>query len=59
MSCHVSHWADFPSRQCRRDIVPLAHDLLQVRTDAEKFLLLAALNLLECVSYVGAQLQST
>lgn len=28
------------------------------RTDAEKFLLLAALNLVECVAYVGAQLQS-
>ncbi|MEZ2293946.1 hypothetical protein AB6807_07940, partial [Variovorax sp. RCC_210] len=33
------------------------HDLLRVRTDAEKFLLLAALNLVECVAYVGAQLQ--
>lgn len=34
------------------------HDLLRVRTDAEKFLLLAALNLVECVACVGAQLQS-
>ena len=34
------------------------HDLLSVRTDAEKFLLLAALNLVECIAYVGAQLQS-
>jgi len=34
------------------------HDLLRVRTDAEKFLLLAALNLVECIAYVGAQLQS-
>lgn len=34
------------------------HDLLRVRTDAERFLLLAALNLVECVAYVGAQLQS-
>jgi hypothetical protein len=34
------------------------HDLLRVRTDAEKYLLLAALNLVECVAYVGAQLQS-
>lgn len=34
------------------------HDLLRVRTDAEKFLLLAALNLVECVAYLGAQLQS-
>ncbi|MBN8750087.1 MAG: hypothetical protein J0I65_21610 [Variovorax sp.] len=32
-------------------------NLLRVRTDAEKFLLLAALNLVECVAYVGAQLQ--
>lgn len=29
------------------------HDLLSVRTDAEKFLLLAALNLVECVAFVG------
>ena len=34
------------------------NDLLRVRTDAEKFLLLAALNLVECVAYVGAQLRS-
>lgn len=34
------------------------HDLLRVRTDAEKYLLLACLNLVECVAYVGAQLQS-
>lgn len=31
------------------------HDLLRVRTDAEKSLLLAALNLVECVAFVGAQ----
>lgn len=30
------------------------HDLLKVRTDAEKFLMLAALNLVECVAFVGA-----
>jgi hypothetical protein len=30
------------------------HDLLRVRTDAEKYLLLAALNLVECVAFVGA-----
>ena len=30
------------------------HDLLAVRTDAEKFLLLAALNLVECVAFVGS-----
>ena len=29
------------------------HDLLSVRTDAEKFLLLGALNLAECVAFVG------
>lgn len=34
------------------------HDLLHVRTDAEKYLLLACLNLVECVAYIGAQLQS-
>ena len=33
-------------------------DLLRVRTDAEKYLLLACLNLVECVAYSGAQLQS-
>lgn len=33
------------------------HDLLSVRTEAEKFLLLAALNLVECVAFVGSQLQ--
>jgi hypothetical protein len=31
------------------------HDLLSVRTDAEKFLLLAALNLVECVALAGPQ----
>ena len=30
------------------------HDLLSVRTDAEKFLLLGALNLVECVAFVGS-----
>ena len=30
------------------------HNLLKVRTDAEKFLMLAALNLVECVAFVGA-----
>ena len=34
------------------------HDLLRVRTDAERYLLLACLNLVECVAYVGAQPQS-
>lgn len=31
------------------------HDLLRVRTEAEKYLLLAALNLVECIAYVGEQ----
>lgn len=30
------------------------HDLLQVRTEGEKYLLLAVLNLVECIAYVGA-----
>lgn len=30
------------------------HDLLRVRTDAEKYLLMAALNLVECVTHFGA-----
>ena len=30
------------------------HDLLRVRTDAEKYLMMAALNLVECVAFVGA-----
>ena len=29
------------------------HDLLSVRTEAEKYLLLAALNLVECIAFVG------
>lgn len=31
------------------------HDLLKVRTDAEKYLLLAVLNLVECIAYTGAR----
>lgn len=34
------------------------HDLLRVRTDAEKYLLLAALNLVECVAFVGSTISS-
>lgn len=34
------------------------HDLLRVRTDPEKFLLLAALNLVECVAEVGSTTSS-
>jgi hypothetical protein len=34
------------------------HDLLRVRTDAEKFLLLAALNLAECVAFIGSTTSS-
>lgn len=30
------------------------HDLLRVRTDAEKYLMLAALNLVECVAFAGS-----
>ncbi len=30
------------------------HDLLRVRTEAEKYLLVAALNLAECVAFVGS-----
>lgn len=31
------------------------HDLLRVRTDAEKYLVMAALNLAECIADVGAK----
>lgn len=31
------------------------NDLLSARTEAEKFLLLAALNLVECIAFAGAQ----
>lgn len=34
------------------------HDLLSVRTDAEKYLLIAALNLVECVASVGSATSS-
>lgn len=34
------------------------HDLLHVRTDAEKYLLMAALNLVECVASVGSTTSS-
>lgn len=34
------------------------HDLLRVRTDAEKYLLMAALNLVECVAEVGSMTSS-
>jgi hypothetical protein len=34
------------------------HDLLRVRTDAEKYLLMAALNLVECVASVGSTISS-
>lgn len=30
------------------------HDLLAVRTEAEKYLMLATLNLVECVAFVGS-----
>jgi len=31
------------------------HDLLRVRTEAEKYLLLAAFNLVECIAFTGEQ----
>ncbi len=34
------------------------HDLLGARTEAEKYLMLAVLNLVECVAFVGAQIQA-
>jgi hypothetical protein len=34
------------------------HDLLRARTEAEKYLLMAALNLVECVAAVGASTSS-
>lgn len=34
------------------------HDLMQVRTDAEKYLMLASLNLVECLADVGATTSS-
>jgi hypothetical protein len=34
------------------------HDLLRVRTDAEKCMLLAALNLVECLAEVGTKILS-
>ena len=30
------------------------HDLMAVRTEAEKYLMMAALNLVECVAFIGA-----
>jgi len=34
------------------------HDLMQVRTEAEKYLMMAALNLVECLADVGARAAS-
>ena len=34
------------------------HDLMQVRTEAEKYLMMAALNLVECIADVGARAPS-
>jgi len=39
-ACHLGYLGD--------------HDLLRVRTDAEKYLLMAALNLVECVAFAGS-----
>lgn len=30
------------------------HDLMRVRTDAEKYMLMAALNLVECVAFAAS-----
>jgi hypothetical protein len=49
----------FCDEHCERNLLAFVygylgdHDLLSVRTDAEKYLLLAALNLVECIAFVG------
>ncbi len=49
----------FCDGHCERNLLAFVygylgdHDLLRVRTDAEKYLLLAALNLVECIAFVG------
>ncbi len=49
----------FCDEHCERNLLAFVygylgeHDLLGVRTDAEKYLLLAALNLVECIAFVG------
>ena len=49
----------FCDEHCERNLLAFVygylgeHDLLRVRTDAEKYLLLAALNLVECTAFVG------
>lgn len=55
----TQHCADHPERNLLAFVYGYLgeHDLLSVRTDAEKFLLLGALNLVECVAFTGAQLQ--
>lgn len=55
----TQHCADHPERNLLAFVYGYLgeHDLLSVRTDAEKFLLLGVLNLVECVAFTGAQLQ--
>jgi hypothetical protein len=49
----------FCDEHCERNLLAFVygylgvHDLLRVRTDPEKYLLLAALNLVECIAFVG------
>jgi len=49
----------FCDEHCERNLLAFVygylgeHDLLSVRTDAEKYLLLAALNLVECIAFAG------
>ena len=49
----------FCDEHCERNLLAFVygylgeHDLLRVRTDAEKYLLLAALNLVECIAFAG------
>lgn len=54
----TQHCADHPERNLLAFVYGYLgeHDLLSVRTDAEKFLLLGVLNLVECVAFTGAQL---
>lgn len=53
--------AEFCAEHAERYLLAFAygtlgeHDLLCVRSDAEKFLLLAVLDLVECIAFVAAQ----
>lgn len=54
----------FCDAHCERNLLAFVygylgeHDLLRVRTDAEKYLLLAALNLVECITFTGERPQA-